>query len=197
MTSSAEPDTDVDTVDTVEPEVAGEPPRKARRPALPTVALTVAVALLVAATAVAGWFGVAWFQAANDDGMEYSRVRDEVNRVASAAIVTMNTLDYRKLDEGLANWADATTGPLHDEIVNISAEQKKALRDAKAVTSAELLSAAVRELDDRAGKAVVIAAVEITNTTGEGKPVVTYRRAQATLARTEEGGWKVEQLGPV
>ena len=54
------------------------------------------VALVVAAAAVAGWFGVAWFNAANDDSLAYSQARDEVNRVGQAAIVTMNTLDYRK-----------------------------------------------------------------------------------------------------
>ncbi|HEY7593497.1 MAG TPA: hypothetical protein VH969_10115 [Actinophytocola sp.] len=191
-------DTGVDTIDEPpvdEPAAAEEP--GARPPSrLPVIALSVSIALVVAAAAVAVWFGVAWFRAANDDGLEYSGKRDEVDRVARAAIVTMNELDYRKLDEGLENWADATTGPLHDEIANLNADKKKQLKDAKPVTSAKITSSAVKELDDRAGKATVIAAIEKTVQTGNSKPQQSYQRIQATLTRTKDG-WKLENLGPV
>lgn len=206
MTSPADSEVDGDTgtdigadaVDTPEPEAGTEASAASSlRSKLPTIVLTGAVALLVAAATVAVWFGVAWFQAANDDGRAFSNTRDEVARVARAAIVTMNTLDHRKLDEGLADWSDATTGALHDEIAELSEKQKKALRDAKPVTSARILSSAVKELDDRSGKAVVIAAIEKTQTNADGKPVVSYQRVEATLSRTEEGGWKLEGLGPV
>ncbi|OLF16534.1 hypothetical protein BU204_16650 [Actinophytocola xanthii] len=156
-----------------------------------------AVALLVAAASVAVWFGVSWFNAANDDGLEYSRTRDEVDRVARAAIQTMNTLDYRKLDQGLADWSDATTGALHAEISKLSEENKQQLRDAKSVTSAQVRSSAVRELDERSGKAVVIAAVKITVSTGGGEPVDKYQRIEASLVRTEEAGWKLDGIGKV
>lgn len=198
--TDADTDAEVDPVDTdgepvaqqaAEDELPGRPDSR-----LPAIALSVAVALVVAAAVVAGWFGVAWFQAANDDGLAYSTKRDEVDRVARAAIVTMNELDYRKLDEGLENWADATTGPLHDEIVNLSAEKKKQLEDAKPVTSATITSSAVKELDDRGGKATVIAAIEKTVQTAGGKPQPSYQRVQATLTRTKDG-WKLENLGPV
>lgn len=191
-------ETAVDTIDEPpvdEPAADDEP--AARLPSrLPVVALSVAIVLVVASAAVAVWFGVAWFRAANDDGLEYSGKRDEVDRVARAAIVTMNTLDYRKLDEGLGNWADATTGPLHDEIANLSADKKKQLKDAKPVTSATITSSAVKELDDRAGKATVIAAIEKKVQTADGKPQQSYQRIQATLTRTKDG-WKLENLGPV
>jgi len=150
----------------------------------------------LAAAAVAVWFGVAWVKAANDDGLEFSGKRDEVDRVARAAIKTMNTLDYRKLDEGLADWANATTGPLHDEIAGLTADKKKQLKDAKPVSSAEIASSAVKELDDRGGKATVIATVEKTVQTANSKPQQSFQPLQATLTRTKDG-WKLETLDPV
>jgi Mce-associated membrane protein len=188
-----EPDDGADTIEEPVPEPAAEEKPPSR---FPLVALSVSIALVVAAAVVAGWFGVAWFNAANDDGIEYSSKRDEVDRVARAAITTMNELDYRKLDEGLANWADATTGPLHDEIVNLSAEKKKQLADAKPMTSATVTSSAVKELDDRGGKATVIAAIEKTVQTADGKPQQSYQRISASLTRTKDG-WKLDNLGPV
>ena len=194
MTSPADPDPDGDELVRDLDDLAAEKP--AARSKLPAIALTAAVALLVAAVAVAGWFGVAWMRAANDDGLEFSSTRDEVDRVARAAIVTMNTLDYRELDQGLANWADATTGALNAEITKLSQEQKKALLDAKSVTSAEVRSSAVSELDARAGKATVIAAVKITVATGGGEPTDKYQRIEASLARTD-AGWKLDGIGQV
>ncbi|HEX2132534.1 MAG TPA: hypothetical protein VHH15_13345 [Actinophytocola sp.] len=191
--TAADPDADADALARDLDELAAAKPAGSK---LPAVVLTAAVALLVASVAVAGWFGVAWFQAANDDGLEYSRTRDEVDRVARAAIVTMNTLDYRDLDAGLANWSDATTGALHDEITKLGEEQKQALRDAKSVTSAEVRSSAVKELDARAGKATVIAAVKITVATGGGEPADKYQRLEASLARTD-AGWKLDGIGQV
>jgi Mce-associated membrane protein len=204
--TSADSDTSTDTGTEVDPAGeseetgdsgdSGAEEKPARFPRLPVVALSVAVALVVAAASVAVWFGVAWFQASGDDNLEFSGKRDEVDRVARTAIKTMNTLDYRKLDQGLADWADITTGPLHDEIVNLTPDKKKQLADAKPVTSANITSSAVKELDDRGGKATVIAAIEKTVQTADGKPQVSYQPLQANLTRTKDG-WKLESLEPV
>jgi Mce-associated membrane protein len=195
--TDVEPDADTD-VDTAESDGAAEESDTARERVsrFPVIALSVAIALVVAAASVAAWFGVAWFQASNDDGIEFSRTRDEVDRVARSAIITMNTLDYRKLDEGLESWADISTGALHDDIGKLTADEKKQLKDAKPVTSAKVTSLAVKELDDRGGKATVIAAIEKTVQTGDRKPQPSYQRIQATLLRTKDG-WKLENLGPV
>jgi Mce-associated membrane protein len=193
-------ETDVDTTEsdgpTEEPDAAVEERSTRRRSLLAVIALCVSAALVVAAAVVAGWYGVSWFQADNNDNLAFSGARDEVDRVARSAIKTMNTLDYRKLDQGLESWADITTGPLHDEIANLTPDKKKQLKDAKPVTSAEITSSAVKDLDERGGKATVIAAIEKTVQTGNGKPQPSYQRIQATLTRTKDG-WKLENLGPV
>jgi Mce-associated membrane protein len=185
----------------VEPEVEPVAESEAEEPAeresrLPQVLLTAAVALVVAAAAVAGWFGVAWFNAANDDSLAYSQVRDEVNRVGQAAVVTMNTLDFRKVDEGLKDWETATTGALHDEVLQGKASSREAIVAAESVTKATVLSSAVSELDDRAGQASVLVALKVNVTVKGEEPKDKFMRLAAKLQRTEDG-WKLYEIGQV
>ena len=163
---------------------------------LPQILLTAAVALVVAAAAVAGWFGVAWFNAANDDSLSYSRVRDEVNRVGVAAVVTMNTLDYKKVDDGLKDWESATTGALHDEVVKGKKTSRDAIVAAQSVTKATPLSSAVSELDDRAGQASILVALKVHVTVKGEEPTDKYMRLAAKLQRTDDG-WKLYEIGRV
>lgn len=173
-------------------EAAVDPPA----PKLPRILLTAAVVLLVAAVAVAGWFGVAWFRAANDDSLSYSRTRDEVNRVGTNAVVTMNTLDYKKVDQGLADWEAATTGALHDEIVKGRKTSRDAIVQAQSVTKATPLSSAVSELDDRAGQASILVALKVNVTVKGQQPADKYMRLSGKLQRTDDG-WKLYEIGQV
>lgn len=185
----------------VEPEVESVAETDAEEQAeresrLPQVLLTAAVALVVAAAAVAGWFGVAWFNAANDDSISYSQVRDEVNRVGVNAVVTMNTLDYRKVDQGLKDWETATTGALHDEVVKGKAASRDAIVAAQSVTKATPLSSAVSELDDRAGQASILVALKVNVTVKGEEPKDKFMRLAGKLQRTEDG-WKLYEIGQV
>lgn len=163
---------------------------------LPRLFLTAAVALVVAATAVAAWFGVAWMRAANDDSLAFSQTRDEVNRVGQAAIVTMNNLDYRKVDQGLTDWETATTGNLHNEIVKAKKTSRDAIIQAQSVTRATVLSAAVSELDDRAGQASVLVALRVNVTVKGQQPTDKFMRLEGKLQRTADG-WKLYEIGEV
>jgi Mce-associated membrane protein len=163
---------------------------------LPRLFLTAAVALVVAATAVAGWFGVAWLRVANDDSLSFSQTRDEVNRVGQAAIVTMNNLDYRKVDQGLTDWETATTGNLHNEIVKAKKTSRDAIIQAQSVTRATVLSSAVSELDDRAGQASVLVALRVNVTVKGQQPTDKFMRLEGKLQRTADG-WKLYEIGEV
>lgn len=163
---------------------------------LPRVLLTAAVALVVAAAAVAVWFGVAWFNASNDDAIAYSRVRDEVNRVGQNAVATMNNLDYNKVDQGLEDWEAATTGALHDEVVKGKAASRDAIVAAESVTHATVLSAAVSELDERAGQASILVALKVNVKVKGEEPKDKFMRLAAKLQRTGDG-WKLYEIGQV
>ena len=162
----------------------------------PNFAVLGGVLLVVVAAFFAVWFGVSWAASASDDTLSRAKTRDEVDRIARQAIITFHTLDYHKVDEGLDNWQNASTGALRDEVVGRRASAKQAIQDAKTVTSANVLSLAVTELNRDEGKATVIAAVEVA-VTPEGKPVEKkYMRIQGVLERAGDG-WKLSGIGQV
>ena len=180
----------------VSPEPAEEVADTATPLREPNYLLLGGVVLVVVAAMAAIWFGFSWIGSANDDSLSQAKARDEVDRVGRQAIITFNTLDYRKVDEGLTNWENASTGTLHDEVVGRKASSKQAIESAKAVTSANVLSLAVTELNDFAGTATVIAAVEVT-VTPDGKPAEKkYMRIQGVLQRAGDG-WKLSGIGQV
>jgi Mce-associated membrane protein len=171
-----------------------EPATGARRARNPLTLL--ALVLVVAAVLSAGWFGWSWYRAAHDDALAYSQARDEALRVGEQAIQNLNTLDYRKAQQGIRIWEDSTTGDLHDQLVSGSAAFLGQIAQAKTVTTAKVLDGAVTELDERAGKASVIVAVDITVTPTTGQPTDKRERLSGQLTRTGSG-WKLSAVGQV
>jgi Mce-associated membrane protein len=150
--------------------------------------------LVILAGACAAYFGWSWYSAAHDDSLAYSRTRDTVLRAAEQGVQNMNTLDYRKVDQGLAAWEASSTGDLHQELVQGRAQFTSQVQLAKTVTTAKIIDAAVTELDDRTGKAGVIVGVQITVTPPTGAPTTKQSRMRAQLTRTSSG-WKLSALG--
>jgi Mce-associated membrane protein len=142
---------------------------------------------------------VAWHRARHhDDPMAQRAVlRDRVLIAATHGIETMNTLDYRDLDGGLAAWADVTTGTLHDQLVAISKPDRALLADQHTSSVGKVLAAGLVDLDH--DSASVIAAVEVTVTPGdepEAKPTVKRNRFAADLVKVG-GRWLLESLQQV
>jgi Mce-associated membrane protein len=192
--------------------VLTEPPP--RRGMLPVYGL---VALVVLLAAAATYFVIAWTQArddwtaANDSwvkatndllraesdtGAGFAKVRDEATKAGRAEVMVFNTVDHRKVDEGLDNWEKSSTGALHDEVTSRRASTKQAIESARSATTAEALGVALTELDAPAGKATMIAAVKVT-VTAEGKqPQERYLRIQVALQRTADG-WKLSGISQI
>ncbi|SDD46465.1 hypothetical protein [Actinokineospora iranica] len=162
----------------------------------PNPFVVAALVLAVAAGGLAAWFGVAWARAAGNEDLELARLRDEVARVASAGIVTFNSLDFHKVDEDFDRWAATATGPLLDEVNSRRAATKTTIEQAKTVTTATVLKTAVINLEKSEGKAEVIAAIRI-DVAPEGKPAYQkFQRIRGSLDRTDTG-WKLSGLGYV
>ncbi|GGP57853.1 hypothetical protein [Saccharothrix coeruleofusca] len=159
-------------------------------------ALPVAAVLAVLAAGYAVWAGVSWWGASSSDSVAYARERDEVLRVGQVGIANFTTLDYREVDRDLDRWLDTSTGALRSEIESDRAVRAKQLADARTVTESRVLDAAVTELDDRAGRARVIAVVETSVMPEGGQSVKKVDRYQTELTRTD-AGWKLSALGPV
>ena len=125
-----------------------------------------------------------------------SSVRDAALLAARQDIVVLNSLDYRNLDQGLSRWLSASTGTLHASFEHITAADRKRITDAKSVTTARIVEAAVVSLDATNGSATVIASVELTVTPPSGKAVIKRERQQADVSRVE-GVWKISALQQV
>jgi Mce-associated membrane protein len=158
--------------------------------------VSLALALVLIAAVGAGWTGWSWWSATHDDSLRYSQTRDEVLRSAEQAIQNLNTLDYRTAESGIGLWTDSTTGTLHDQLEQGRQNFLKQIQQAKTVTTAKILDGAVTELDDRAGKASVIVAVELSVTPATGRATTKRERLAGQLARVGSA-WKLSSIGQV
>lgn len=153
-----------------------------------------AILMVLIAAVCAAWFGWGWYGAAHDDGLAYAKVRDEVLRSGSQAVQNLTTLDHRDLDRYLRAWQDSSTSELYQQIVQGRATFEADVRKARTITTAKVLEAAVTELDEHAGTAGIIAAVQITVTPPEGAPATRRSRLIGRMTRTAQG-WKLSALG--
>ncbi|MFR9730871.1 nuclear transport factor 2 family protein [Saccharopolyspora sp. MS10] len=169
---------------------APAPGPAAKRPLVISAAL-LAVALLAAVVT-----GVSWAIAANGGTAAFAAERDDALQAGTQGIINFNTLDHRDVQGGLDRWEASSTGPLHEDVVRGRQQYVDTITQAKTVTSAEVLSAGLTELNERAGKARMIAVVKVV-VTPEGQPPTEKRsRYQAELTR-ENDQWKLSVLGPV
>jgi Mce-associated membrane protein len=162
----------------------------------PRALVLVALVLALVAAGAAGWTGWSWWSATHDDSLRYSQTRDEVLRSAQQAIQNLNTLDYRTAESGVDLWVESTTGTLRDQLTQGRQSFLTQIRKAKTVTTAKILDGAVTELDDRAGKAGVIVAIELTVTPATGRPATKRERLAGQLTRAGST-WKLSSIGQV
>ena len=113
------PDEEIEAPMDDETPVAG-PPRRSRR--WNVLGLVAAVLVLISGAG-------AWWYSASDDTLDAAEARDVVLVQAQRNVETLNTLDYRKVDEGLKAWTAATTGTLGDQLRAIGPEDRKLLAD--------------------------------------------------------------------
>jgi Mce-associated membrane protein len=155
-----------------------------------------ALVLALVAAGAAGWTGWSWWSAAHDDSLRYSNTRDDVLRTAEQAIQNLNTLDYRTAESGINLWVESTTGTLRDQLNQGRQNFLTQIQKAKTITTAKILDGAVTELDERAGKASVIVAIELTVTPATGRPTTKRQRLAGQLTRTGST-WKLSSIGQV
>ncbi len=156
--------------------------------------LLAALALVVCAAGAAGWGGWQRYEASHDDAASFAQARDDALAAGEQAVQNMNTLDHKELEQGLDSWEQSTTGDLRRQLVDGRDDFARQIAEAKTVSTAKVLSGAVTELDERAGRAGVMVALRVTVTAQEGEPAVKESRLLGTLTRTS-GGWKLSALG--
>ena len=163
-----------------------------------TLAITVPAVLAVG---TAGWFGVSWYRAAHDELLAGGIARDTVLQDAQQATINLNTLDFRRVQDGLTLWEQSAIGSLLDEVRANRATYAQAITDSKTTTTARALDGAVAELDERAGTARVLVGVDVTSAREGAESSCVRRRIQLEMRRADTGRadtvWKVDKLAPV
>lgn len=157
--------------------------------------LLVALVLVGVLVMVSGL--VAWWHADHDSQADRAAVRDVVLIAATSDIETMNTLDYRHIDAGLAGWRAVTTGTLHDQLTQVSAQDRALLAQQQKISTGKVVDAAVVDLGG--STATVIASVEVTVRDGaDAAAQPTVKRNRFTADMVNIGGtWKLETLDQV
>lgn len=157
-----------------------------RSPLVVTSALLLAVAVVFAA-----WAGLSWLTAPRASGV--AQARDDALREGEQAVLNFNTLSYRAVGQGLRLWEQSSTGALHSEIAAGQSTFEKQIRQAKSVTTAKILDAALTAVNVRAGTASIIVAMQITVTPAHGAAATKESRQEGVLTRTPSG-WKLSSL---
>jgi Mce-associated membrane protein len=168
--------------------------RAGRRGWLSDPLFATALVLVVVAAVFAGWAGSSWYNAANAGPSASAQLRDRVLQAGEQAVLNFNTLDYRKVAQGLALWEQSSTGALHDEITSGRAAFSRQIQQTKTITTARILDGALTSLS--ANTASLIVAVQVTVTPVKGSPVTKQSRLDGQLTRTSSG-WKLSALGQV
>ena len=163
----------------------------------PVLRRVLVIAVVLAALAAAA-LGALWALAATSGSLELARDRDAVLVDARQAAINLNTLDYRNAAAGLDLWQQSSTGQVLTEFEQNRDQYAKLVQESRRATVATVPAAAVTELDEQAGVARVLVAVDVTVTvTPEGQaPAVTRQRLQVEMTRTPSG-WKASLLSPV
>jgi Mce-associated membrane protein len=177
-------------------EVPPRAPAASARRWLSDPVFVTALVLVVLAAAFAGWAGLSWYSAAHSGPSASAQLRDRVLQAGEQAVQNFNTLDYRKVTQGLALWEQSSTGALHEEIVAGHAQFARDIQQTKTVTTARILDGALTSLNPRSGTANIIVALQITVTPVNGTPVTKQSRLAGRLTQTS-AGWKLSALGAV
>ncbi|MGH3973897.1 MAG: hypothetical protein ACRDS9_11320 [Pseudonocardiaceae bacterium] len=160
------------------------------------IATVVVAALVVVAFAVAGWFGVSWYRAAHDPSLTKGMARDAALQDARQAMINLNTIDYRRVQDGLALWEQSSAGSLLGEVRANRANYARAITDSKTITTAKVIDAAVAALDEGSGTARVLLGVDVTSKSDADGANCVRRRIQLDMRRDSDA-WKVDKLEPI
>lgn len=159
-------------------------------------AILLVMVLAVVALAAAGWFGVSWYRAAHDPSLARGIARDAVLHDAQQAMVNLNTIDYRRVQDGLNLWEQSAAGSLLGEMRTNRDDYARAITDSKTTTTARIIDGAVAALDEGSGSAKVLVGVYVTSQFEAAAPNCVRRRIQLDMRRDGDA-WKVDKLVPI
>lgn len=153
-------------------------------------------ALLVFALAACVWQGWRWWstsRAGQAADATVSADRDAAAVAAERGMVAFNTTDYRTPEDTVDRWAGASTGGLLDEVHRQRQKVATSIADGKTVTTARSIQSGFTAYDSAAGRATVIAVVEVRSTPEAAPSSATRVRLAGDVTRTADG-WRLSSI---
>lgn len=149
------------------------------------------VAIAVAVVAGATWGGITWWQAhqAAERAAADAAAGAEALHDARRDILTMNTMDYRKVSQCWQAWLGASTGTLHGQLTQSAAVLTQQFQQQKLITSGTITKAEVTQADSVAGTATILG-IEDLHITNNGTQAINHEAFRADLRRTPVG-WRL------
>lgn len=159
----------------------------------PVIALAVVVIVVAGVAAVS--FGVRLATSMSGEEVSVAQARAEAVDHGSKAVVALNSLDYRKAEDGVKRWTTQSTGLLHGQIQSSQRDIVGAVQQRKTITTATVVQAALAEFDQN--RARLMAVVDVRVQRQDGKQVTKRARLLGELERAGGGPWKLSALIPV
>ncbi|GAA5118978.1 hypothetical protein [Haloechinothrix salitolerans] len=156
-----------------------------------TVGLAVVIVLAVAAGV---WFAIRLATAASGADQDAAEERDAALAAGGGAVVTLNTLDHRTAEDGIARWQAASTGVLREQLAASEEDLIAAVREAKSKTTAHLVAAALTERGQEEARLMAVLDIKV-RPAGE-EPTTKRVRYIADLVKVD-GEWRLGGLSPV
>lgn len=147
------------------------------RSGMPVVRLAV-LALLVIATALAGWRDVQTRRA--------DAARAQMVTAGSEAVLALTNVDHNDVDRDVARILDASTGAFYDDFAQRAETFKAAARKAQSTSVGTVKEAGLESVDGDTAQ-VLVALTVMTSNRGEPAQQAKSWRTRATVVRTDDG----------
>lgn len=166
------------------------PPRETRKRRVngKATVITAVVAIVVAA---AVWGGITlWHNHQNAQRAAANAAAGaEALRDAKQDIVTLNTMDYRKVDANYRAWLDASTGQLNSQLTQAASALKQQFETNRVVTTGTITKVKVIAADAAAGTATILGIEDLRVLSG-GQHSTRHNGFHAEVSLTA-AGWRL------
>lgn len=122
-----------------------------------------------------------------------SRQHAQVTKAARTETLAFLTVDYKNMDPLIAKVVAGATGTFKEQYEGAKVNLKASAQQARAVSTGQVLSVGIADIDDSSAVAFVAANSQVTNASTKGKPQPRYYRLKLTMVRKGDA-WLTSDL---
>ncbi|NIJ14893.1 Mce-associated membrane protein [Saccharomonospora amisosensis] len=150
-------------------------------------------ALAVVAVLACAWFGWSWWSAEHSDFARRADDRDAALQAGTEGLARLYTIDHGTAGSDVDAWINVTEGSLSEEFRKDRRSHIERARERRISSTAQVRHGALSALDIQAGRASMLAVLNVEVATDGGERTNKRSTLLAELRRTE-GGWKISSV---